>query len=379
MLGPVRVRTVLRAASFGWVVVATAAVAFAQATPRSPFPPADPPQQDQPVNPWDAPAIAADGAAKPPANESPLERARRQVVVLQRAGKALGMGSVLSGDGRILTALSVLGHGNNVDARFADGTVIAVRVVQFDRGWDLALVAAVTPHSDQGLRASRVAPAKESKLTAFGPGAKALAAAPVRIKNSATLVGGDNAPLVSALVLDSKHKATELGSPVIDEKGDVVAILAQACAGAADKPCSLAPFGAPVSAIKEFLRTVPTASPSQWPSSGIRVTPHDTGTVKGVRVLAVSPRSAAAGSGLRSGADTIVAVDGTPVTTADALDGALRARAGRSLELLVFGHGRYRIVRVGPAARRPGGFRPAEPRSRWPAPRRPRTQLDPGY
>lgn len=360
-------------------MVASSAVAFAQATPQSPFQRAEPSWQDLPINPWDAPSIATEGAAKPPANETPHERARRQIVVLQRAGKPLGIGSVLAGDGRILTALSVLGHGNNVDARFADGSVVPVRVVHSDRGWDLALVASATPRSDEGLRASRVAPAKDSKLTAFGPGAKALAMTPVRIKASAPLVGGDNTPLASALVLDSKHKATELGSPVIDEKGDTVAILAQSCAGAADKPCSLAPYGAPVSAIKEFLRTVPTPGPQQWPPFGIRVTPHDAGTVMGVRVLAVSPRSPAAAAGLKIGADTIVAVDGKPVTTSDALEGALRARAGRWVELLVFGQGSYRIVRVGAAARRPGGLQPAQPRRRWPMRPRPLPRPEPGY
>ncbi len=377
MLGPVKARPLVRAAWLSGALVSMAGSAFAQATPQSPFRRAEPTRQDLPINPWDPPAVASDEPAPkgaPPDSaapgESPLDRARRQVVVLQRAGKPLGMGSVLAGDGRVLTALSVLGHGNNVDARFADGTVVAVRLVHSDRAWDLALVAPATARTEPGLRASRAVAAKDAKLTAFSPGAKAPAHATIKIKSEATLVGGDGALLERALVLESKPKATELGSPVIDEKGDAVAILAQACTGPTDKPCTLGGFAAPVAAIKEFLRGVAGPSPQQPPPFGLRVAPHDAGAVKGLRVLGVGPRSPLASAGLRPGADTIVAVDGVPVSTSDALASALRG-SGRTAQLLVYGHARFRTVRVGLWGPGRGGFRQVDPLKRWPARRRP--------
>jgi len=76
--------------------------------------------------------------------------------------------------------------------------------------------------------------------------------------------------------------------------------------------------------------------------------------VRGVRVSAVIPDSPAALVGLRPGkdaavADLIVAVDGAPVASPVELNEAVRARAvGDSIELLLFGMGRYRHVTVQP-------------------------------
>lgn len=385
MLRAVNARRILGALSLGWAATLTAGSALAQATPPSPF--ARPPEP--PPTPLDKP-VAVDPSIPPPyiatgevekvdPNEKPLDRARRQVVVLLRAGKPIGMGSVLAGDGRVLTALSPLGHGNNVDARFADGKVTRVRLVHSDRGWDLALVAPATPRADAGLRASRAsATASGAKLTAFGPGAKDVANVAVKVKEERTLVGGDNAQLERALSLDSKHKASELGSPVVDERGDVVAVLSQACAPVADKPCSLVTYGAPVAAIKDFLRGVRGGGAPPPPPFGLRVQAHDAGAVKGVRVLSVAPRSRLAGAGLRPGADTIVAVDGRPVTTPEALVQALGASRGQA-ELLVFGGGRYREVQLGARAPERPGFRRMDPWRRQPGWRpRPRPR-DPGY
>src|SRR5690606_34373721 len=91
-----------------------------------------------------AAATAADEAAdgsieRPDSSESAVDKARDGVVLIERKGKLLGLGTVLSGDGRILTALSNVGHGNQLDARFADGSVMPIKMGHSDRAWDLAL------------------------------------------------------------------------------------------------------------------------------------------------------------------------------------------------------------------------------------------------
>jgi serine protease Do len=97
----------------------------------------------------------ADADIHPDENaKSPLDRARQAVVLLERQGKPLALGTVLKGDGRILTALSSLGHGNDVDARFADGSVSHVRVGHSDRAWDLSLLIPQNGRWRRGLRAS---------------------------------------------------------------------------------------------------------------------------------------------------------------------------------------------------------------------------------
>jgi serine protease Do len=322
---------------------------------------------------------AADAAIQPPAKEdgapeTPLDRARDGVVVLERGGKALGIGAVLAGDGRILTALSPLGHGNNVDARFSDGSVAQVKVGHTDRAWDLALLVPQNGRWKKGLRASRAsAVSAGSKLSAFSlVGAKHVAPARTIVKGERTLVGGDNELLKDAIEVVSRFKPTDIGSPVVDEKGDVVALIAKACAPVPDQPCTQVPYGVPVSAIKAFLRTAPANAVPPAPWLGIQGAAYDAGPVKGVKVLSVHPKSPAAAAGMKGGegADTVVAVDGVPVTSPEALADALNARAvGDSVQLLLFGADKYRQVtltlRAAPdAGKKAGSAAPPPPRPR---------------
>jgi serine protease Do len=304
----------------------------------------------------DAADQAGDQNIDPPKDDSapatPLDRARDGVVVLERAGKVIGVGSVLSGDGRILTALSSLGHGNNVDARFADGSVSNVKVGHTDRAWDLALLLPQNGRWKKGLKASRKdATSAGSKLSAFSLiGTKDLAPARTIIKGERTLVGGDNELLHDALEVASRFKSSDIGSPVVDDKGDVVAVVARACAPVENGPCSQVPYGVPVSAVKAFLRSAPASAVPPAPWLGIQGVTDDAGPAKGVRVLSVHPRSPAAAAGLKAGsdaknADMVLAVDQAPVTTPEALAEAINGRAiGDSIDLLLYGAGKYRHV-----------------------------------
>jgi len=368
----------------------SASLAWAQATPALPARPAEPPgarkageppKANEPAKPADAkkppaplelPDVYATDtkAAKATPAEPPGVRAKRSVVVIQRGGKALAMGVVLAGDGRILTVLSPLGHGNNLDVRFSDGKVVPLKVASSDRAWDLALVEPTTRSPVPGLRASRAALTPESKLEGYTPGVKDVATVSVKMKGATDLTGADGATLAGAVELASKHKSSELGSPVIDERGDVVLVISQACAPLPDKPCSLVPVGVPVSAIKGFLRAAPGSAAT--PPFGVSAVAQDAGVVKGVRVLGVSAGSRAAALGLRPSADLIVAVDGRPVSTPEALAEVLES-SGRSATLLVYGGGRFREVRLNPRRLRAPATRQG-PRARWPRPRR-----APGY
>jgi serine protease Do len=332
---------------------------------------------------------AADGSIAPPkddsAAESPMDRARQGIVVLERGGKAIGVGSVLAGDGRILTALSQLGHGNNVDARFADGTVTNVKVGHTDRAWDLALLVPQNGKWKKGIRAARVSANQAgSKVSTFSMvGQKDVAPARTIIKGEKTLIGGDNELLKDALEVASRFKSTDIGSPVVDDKGDVVAMIAKACAPIQDQPCTQVPYGVPVSAIKAFLKTAPANAVPPAPWLGIQGVSEDAGPVKGVRVQSVHPRSPAAAAGLKGGndrahADTVVAVDGAPVTTPEALGETINQRAvGDSVQLLIFGAGKYRqatlTLRPAPAETKAKLQKAAGPEKPLIGPRRPPT------
>jgi serine protease Do len=318
--------------------------------------------------------------AAPATTEGPFERARQGVVVLERAGKVIGVGSVLDGDGRILTALSSLAHGHADDARYVDGSVARVKVGHSDRAWDLALLVPQNSRWRKGLKASRKeALAAGANLRTFGlVGEKALAVTRTIVKGQNTLLGGDSELLRDALELASQFKATEIGTPIVNDSGEVVAIVARACAANAGANCVALPYGVPVSAVRAFLRTVPANAVPPAPWLGIQGIAEDAGPVRGVRVSSVNPKSPAAAAGLKAGpdpkdADVVVAVNGMPVGTPEALSDAINRHAvGDSVELLLFGNGKFRqltlVLRASPDAKPPAVAAVTAPAKPKPAP-----------
>ena len=111
----------------------------------------------------EAEATAPDSTPAGSPAPSALDRVRRGVVLVERDGRLLGFGTVLAGDGRILTSLSALAvdpqHPGEVDVRYADGAVVHARVGHRDPTWDLALLVPRTIHWKDGLSASKTDPA----------------------------------------------------------------------------------------------------------------------------------------------------------------------------------------------------------------------------
>jgi serine protease Do len=292
---------------------------------------------------------AAKPEAKLPAPKNPIEAALLGVVRLERAGKPIGMGTLLSGDGRILTALSPLTHGNQIDARYPEGQVIHVKISYSDRAWDLALL---TPEGDArhaGLKASHEpTPSAGSKLHAIGYVNGKVGSSDLTVKARGALRGGDSAELSDALELSLTPKPIDIGGPLVDDKGEVVAVVARACSPTDKTGCTLVPYAAPVSAIRGFLRGVPVR---RGPWLGLEVVAFDAGVAHGVRVAALAFEGPASSAGLRAGppgvADVILAVDGAPVSTAEAFSDAVELHApGTPVRLLVLTDGRYREVSV---------------------------------
>ena len=312
---------------------------------------------------------AAKDAAKPVSME---EKAARGVVVIERAGQALALGAVLSGDGRILSSLSPLGSGNDLDVRFADGTSVRVKLGHHDRTWDLALLVPQSGRWGQGLIASAREPVRpDATIHAFTLNKGKISAAPIVLRSHRSLLGGDDKPLENAIEIGSRVNPVDLGSPVIDEEGRVVAVLGRGCAPVENRPCTPVAFGAPMASIKSFLRNVPASAvaPAAW--LGIQGVSEASGIAKGVRIISVHPDSPADEAHLKGGekgaSDLILAVDGTPVTSPEALAEAIRAHGiGEKVPLTVFGQGKYHevviVLRAAPNAKasRPAPANPAE-------------------
>lgn len=283
---------------------------------------------------------------------SPEERALRGVVVIERAGQQLGLGSALMGDGRIITALSPLGPGNDLEARFADGSTVRVKLGHHDRAWDLALLVPQSGRWQDGLAASMKEPVRQDAvIRSFSLTKTKISPVAIILRSHRSLLGGDDKPIDNAIEIGSRVSPLDLGAPIIDEEGRVVAVLGRGCAPTDNRPCTPVAFGAPIAAIKNFLRTVPPTAlpPAAW--LGIQGVAETSGVAKGVRVLGVHPQSPAEEAkikgGDRSESDVILAVDSVPVTSPEALADAIRAHGvGEKVPITLFSQGKYREVTV---------------------------------
>ncbi len=273
------------------------------------------------------------------------EHVLRGVVALERNGVPMAIGTVLSGDGRVLTALSGLGGGDGADVRYADGTVVHAKVGRSDRASDLALLVPASLKWTEGLSASDADPAGQ-ELRAMLPAHGAhLGPAVAAVKGQVDAHQRDGAALLRLLDVDVKGLPVA-GAPLLDSTGGVVGVLVRACKGAPTSPpatddtpggtwyptpapaapvarvaCKSVVLGAPVTAIRSFLTHAVAAPPAQAPAPwlGIRGEPQRTGGVVGVRVVAVAPSSPAEKAALKPATDVIVAVDGHPIDTPEKL------------------------------------------------------------
>ncbi len=346
----------LAVAASGFGVASPARADGVPATPAQPAPKKAPKSKGEKVKAAldEAPPTASGKVSGKEAKEEASEvKAARGVVVLSRAGIPVGLGAVLGGDGRILTALSPLGSGNDLDARFADGTSAKVKLGHHDRAWDLALLVPQSGKWNEGLTASGADPLHEdADIHTFSamPGAKP-APTSVELTSKRTIIGGDDRSLDDALELGSRINPLNLGAPLVDETGRVVGIIGRGCMPVEGKPCIPVAFGIPVQAIKSFLRNVPADATQPSPFLGIQGAKETGAVAKGVRILSIAKGSPAAFAKLRAGdkadGDMILAVGGEPVTTPEELAQAIRKHAiGEKVPLTVFGKNAYRQVEV---------------------------------
>jgi serine protease Do len=302
-----------------------------------------------PSLPGAAPAAAPSASA--PASPNPAaEAVRKGLVLIETQGRVLGVGTVLDGDGRVLSALSGVGTQDQADIRYADGTVVRGRIAHRDKNWDLALVVPLSGKWKDGLRASEADASASELRTATPTRGKTPAVAQVRLRMTTDAKSKEGAPLKGVLDLDLSGSPVTPGTPVLDTQGSVLGLLVRACK-AQEGTCVPITVAAPVSAMRSFLMQVPASAALPSPWLGIGGAAAAMGSIKGVRVLAVAPDSPAQKAGLVPGeegkGDMIVAVDGEPVDSPETLGQAISKRSvGQSIKVLVYSGGRFRDANV---------------------------------
>jgi serine protease Do len=322
-------------------------------------------------DPLNAPGVSvspAPGAAPqaPIAATQGQSDARKGVVTIERDGRLIGVGTVLLGDGRILTALSALGTGEQADVRYVDGHTVKAKIGHRDRAWDLALLVPLSGKWAEGLRASEADPGgQELKVfVASAPGKPSAVGA--RLKAKVDAQAREGGTLASALEIELKGGSPASGAPIIDGTGSVVGVFVRVCRAGVSAPpslggppapaagglvlgatsapapvCAPAFYGAPVSSIRSFLQRTPSNAVAPSPWLGIVGNPDQAGNTRGVRVMAIAPQSPAEKGGLKTNADRnlahlIVAVDGRPVDTPEKLAELIGKHAiGETVKLLV--------------------------------------------
>ncbi len=297
----------------------------------------------------------------PPAKQTPVTAAFSAgsgVVVLERGGKVLGVGTILNQDGRILTALSTLVDARPVDVRYADGGRATARIGHADKGKDLALVVPQNGWRKQGLKASNATPTGSLRAFTGGP-TGAAPAARVTLKGAGDFRGLDGKPLKEALELATPLDPGSAGTPLIDDTGEVTALVTRACRATTSPACVQVAVALPVATVREFLRQTPPTAMLPIPYIGVKGIAEDTGSARGVRVTIVTPGSPAAAAGIRAGkdlasSDVLIAIDGVPVGNPEVLRSTIGERSvGDVLDLLLFTNGRFRHLTVVVAAAPP--------------------------
>jgi serine protease Do len=362
---------------------AALATAASVALAAPPAPKAAPPLPGLPGNdPLSAPGVSVSsppgstGPSTPVAATQGQAEARKGVVTIERDGRLIGVGTVLSGDGRVLTALSALGNGDQADVRYVDGHTAKAKVGHRDPTWDLALLIPLSGKWSDGLRASEADPGgQELKVfVASAPGKPAGVGA--RLKSRIDAQARDGSTLPSALEIELKGGSPASGAPIIDGTGSVVGVFVRVCRAGVSAPptiggppapaagglvlgasnaapvCAPAFYGAPVSAIRSFLMRTPLSAVAPSPWLGIVGNPDQAGSTRGVRVMAIAPQSPAEKGGLKTNADRnlahlIVAVDGRPVDTPEKLAELIGKHAiGETVKLLVLDQDKLRELSI---------------------------------
>jgi putative serine protease PepD len=251
---------------------------------------------------------------------------------------AAGSGSVIDGQGRILTAAHVVQGASSIKVNFQDGTTRTARVLGADQSTDIALLK-VDP---SGLTLHPLA-LGSSKGLAVGD-ALAVIGDPFQYSRSLSTgvvsgldrtIGATNGfSIAHAIQTDASLNPGNSGGPVLDAKGRLVGIADQiATGGSSAQTSSGVGFAVPIDIVKSELSQLESGAQVSHAYLGIETGNSTDGN--GALVGSVQGGGPAAAAGMRSG-DVVTAFDGSPVHGSNDLVAAITShRPGDKVNLTV--------------------------------------------
>jgi putative serine protease PepD len=245
----------------------------------------------------------------------------------------LGSGVILDEEGHILTNYHVVTGSDEVTVTFADGSTAEAEVVGTDPGNDIALVK-----TDGGLEALRPAKLGDSSEVKIGTVVAAVGN-PFGLDGTFTtgVISGldrtltssaNGRPIRGLLQTDTAVNPGNSGGALFNLQGEVIGINTAIENPAGGGFVGIA-YAVPINTPKRFLDALVNGETIEHPRLGIAgrtLTAEEAdglGVPQGVAVLSVESGSAADEAGLQSAqdgsGDVILAIDGQPMTTFEAL------------------------------------------------------------
>jgi putative serine protease PepD len=241
---------------------------------------------------------------------------------------AAGSGSVIDGQGRILTAAHVVQGASSIKVSFQDGTTRTAQVLGSDQSTDIALLK-VDP---SGLTLHPLA-LGSSKGLSVGD-AVAVIGDPFQYSRSLSTgvvsgldrtIGATNGfSIAHAIQTDASLNPGNSGGPVLDAHGRLVGIADQiATGGSSAQSSSGVGFAVPIDLVKSELSQLESGARVRHAFLGIETNNSSDG--KGALVGSVQGGGPAAAAGMHHG-DVVTAFDGSPIHGSNDLVAAITAR-----------------------------------------------------
>ena len=270
---------------------------------------------------------------------------------------ALGSGFVIDKRGDILTNDHVVQGAKDVRVGFSGGASYPARIVGSDPSTDIAVLRVKAPASL--LRPLRFA---DSSVEVGDPayaignpfGLERTMTAGIVSATGRDIQAPNGLVIANAIQTDAPINHGNSGGPLLDRVGQVIGINSQIEGGTVNANVGVG-FAIPSATARSVAAQLIATGHAEHAWLGIQVATIDPSVAKvvhglpahGVLVVRLVKGSPAATAGLKAGADAIVAVDGTSVSsTAQLADLVAEHKPGDKLELRVVRAGKGRTVEI---------------------------------